>query len=304
MRLLAKGPFKKLRNSGGLARALPKIVISPSLLAILFFVYGFILWTGAISFTDSTLTPHYHWVGLEQYAKLWNNLRWKTAIENLFLFAGLFVALCLFFGLCLAILLDQRIRAEGFIRTIYLYPMALSFIVTGTVWKWLLNPGIGLERFVQGLGWTSFNFDWIVDTKMSIYAIVIAAIWQTSGFIMALFLAGLRGVDDDLLKAAHLDGANSVTIYRRIILPSLRPVFLSSLVVLAHTAIKTFDLVIAMTGGGPGFSSDMPATFMYAHAFQRSQLALGSASAMVMLATIVAIMVPYLYSEVRGGTVS
>jgi glucose/mannose transport system permease protein len=279
---------------------LPKLVLSPSFIAVLFFVYGFILWTGVISFTDSGLTPHYHFVGFEQYLKLWNNVRWKTAITNFFIFGSLFVFLCLFVGLLLAILLDQKIRAEGWLRTVYLYPMALSFIVTGTVWKWLLNPGIGIERYFQSLGWTSFSFDWIIDSRMSIYAVAIAAIWQSSGFVMALFLAGLRGVDDDLLRAARLDGANQFTIYHRIILPSLRPVFLSALVILLHTAIKTFDLVIAMTGGGPGYSSDMPATFMYAHAFQRSQLGLGSASAMIMLMTVIAIMVPYLYSEVRG----
>lgn len=246
------------------------------------------------------MTPRYHFVGFEQYIRLWQSVRWQTAITNLVVFGGLFMGIALVLGLWLALLLDQRIRAEGVLRTIYLYPMALSFIVTGTIWKWLLNPGLGIERLMRDLGWSNMTFDWIVDPDHAIYAVVIAAVWQSSGFVMALFLAGLRGVDDSLIKAAYLDGASWFTTYRRIVFPALRPVFFSAMVVLGHTAIKTFDLVLALTGGGPGYSSDLPATFMYAHAFQRSQLGLGSASAMMMLATVLAILVPYLYSEMRG----
>jgi glucose/mannose transport system permease protein len=279
--------------------ALPKIVLGPTLLVALIFVYGFILWTGWLSFTESRLLPRYDFAGALQYVTLFANERWWTALTNLAVFGTLFIAVCLLLGLLLAILLDQRIRAEGFLRSIYLYPMALSFIVTGTAWKWILNPGLGLQHLMRQWGFENFTFEWIVTPGMSIYTVVIAGAWQSSGFVMALFLAGLRGIDESIIKAAQVDGAGPVRIYTSIIIPSLRPVFFSSLIILAHIAIKSFDLVMALTGGGPGFSSDLPATFMYTFAFNRNQIGLGAASAMMMLLTVVAILVPLMYSETR-----
>jgi glucose/mannose transport system permease protein len=205
-------------------------------------------------------------------------------------------------GLLLAILLDQRIRQEGTLRAIYLYPLALSFIVTGTAWKWILNPGLGIERLVHALGFPGFTFDWLVNSRYAIYTVVIAGVWQSSGYVMALFLAGLRSVDDEILKAAAIDGAGPVRTYLTIVLPIVRPMFLSSFVILAHLAIKSFDLVVALTGGGPGYATDMPATFMYAFAFQRSELGTAAASSVMMLVTVIAIIVPYLYSELRQRT--
>jgi glucose/mannose transport system permease protein len=279
--------------------ALPKIVLGPTLLCGLLFIYGFILWTGWLSFTESRLLPRYDFAGLLLYIALFKNERWWTALTNLAIFGSLFIGVCLTLGLLLAILLDQRIRAEGFLRAVYLYPMALSFIVTGTAWKWILNPGLGLQHLMHQWGFENFTFEWIVTPGMSIYAVVIAGAWQSTGFVMALFLAGLRGVDDAIIKAAQVDGASAVRIYTSIIVPSLRPVFFSSLIILAHIAIKSFDLVMALTGGGPGFSSDLPATFMYTFAFNRNQIGLGAASAMMMLMTVVAIIVPMVYSETR-----
>jgi glucose/mannose transport system permease protein len=203
-------------------------------------------------------------------------------------------------GVLLAIFLDQKIRAEGALRTIYLYPMALSFVVTGTAWKWMLNPSLGLEKLMHDWGWTSFHFDWLVNTDNAIYCVVIAGVWQSAGFAMALFLAGLRGIDDSIIKAAQVDGASLPRIYWRIILPTLRPVFFSTVLVLSHLAIKSFDLVMALTSGGPGYSTDVPATFMYAMSFTRGQVGLGAASATVMLMTVAALVVPYLYSELRS----
>ena len=217
-------------------------------------------------------------------------------------FGGLFIGGAMGIGLLLAVLLDQKIRAEGALRTIYLYPMALSFIVTGTAWKWILNPGLGLEHLMHQWGFESFRFDWLVDPDMAIYTVVIAGVWQSAGFVMALFLAGLRGVDESIIKAAQIDGASLPRIYLRIIIPSLRPVFFSTLMVLAHIAIKSFDLVMALTAGGPGYATDVPATFMYTMAFNRGQIGLGAASATIMLATIAAIVVPYLYSELRASS--
>jgi glucose/mannose transport system permease protein len=263
------------------------------------FVYGFIIFSVYLSFTDSRLLPSYGWVGLENYSKLWRLSHWETSLKNMGIFALLYISICTFLGLGLAIFLDQKIRAEGMLRTIYLYPMALSFIVTGTAWKWFLDPGIGLENVMQSWGWTSFEFDWIKNSDFAIYTVVLAAVWQTSGFVMAMFLAGLRGIDNEILKAAQMDGASNWNLYRRIIIPQLRPAFLSAFVILSHLAIKTFDLVIALTGGGPGRATELPATFMYSYTFTRNQMGIGAASATIMLMTIAAIMIPYLYAELR-----
>jgi len=282
-----------------LQKNLPKIVISPSFAVILWFVYGFVLWTFYISLTKSKMLPRYEFWGIEQHFRLWSNPRWFNAVENLLIFTVLFVAICLLIGIILSILLDQKIRAEGFLRTVYLYPMALSFIVTGTAWKWMLNPSMGIEKLFTDWGFTNFTFDWLVNREMSIYTIVIAAVWQSSGFIMALFLAGLRSVDDEIVKAAKIDGASLYSIYITIILPMMRPVFMSSIVILLHISIKSYDLVIALTAGGPGISSDMPAVFMTQMAFHRSEIGLASASAVMMFLTVLAVVVPYLYSELR-----
>lgn len=293
---VARAPSRLL---DALQRWLPKLVVAPTFVLIGVGIYGYMLWTGVLSFTSSSFLPVYDFVGFEQYAKLMANDRWLTASANLGIFGGLFILSCLVIGVVLAIFLDQKIRQEGAIRTIYLYPMALSMIVTGTVWKWILNPSLGLEKLMHDWGWTSFSFDWLVNSDMAIYTIVMAAVWQASGFVMALFLAGLRGVDSSIIRAARVDGASLPLIYWKIILPSLRPVFFSAVMVLAHIAIKSFDLVMAMTAGGPGYSTDLPAVFMYAHTFTRGQMGLGSASAMLMLGAILALLVPYLYSELR-----
>ena len=280
---------------------LPKLVVAPTFIATIIFVYGFILWNTWLSFSSSRMLPKYDFIGLGQYQKLFGNDRWWVAAENLAVFGILFIVICLLLGLFLAIFLDQKIRAEGAIRTIYLYPMALSFIVTGTAWKWILNPDLGIQRLVRETGFETFTFDWLVNTDMAIYTVVIAGVWQSSGFVMALCLAGLRGVDENIIKAAQVDGASLPLIYRKIIIPGLGPVFFSAVIVLTHIAIKSFDLVIALTGGGPGFATDVPATFMYTYAFTRGQIGLGSAASMMMLMAVVAIIVPYLYSELRGA---
>ena len=286
--------------SARLSEWMPKLVLAPSFVLAFFFIYGLMAWNGYLSLSASRLLPNYEFVGLEQYETLFESERWWVALKNLAIFGGLFLFFGMAIGLLLAILLDQKIRAEGVLRTIYLYPMALSFIVTGTAWKWILNPGLGLEKVMQEWGWSSFSFDWLINPERAIYTIVIAGVWQSAGFVMALFLAGLRGIDDSILKAAQIDGASLPRIYWRIIIPSLRPVFFSTLMVLSHLAIKSFDLVMALTAGGPGYATDMPATFMYTMAFSRGQIGLGAASATIMLATVAAIVVPYLYSELRA----
>ena len=216
------------------------------------------------------------------------------------IFGVLYIGICLALGLLLAILLDQKIRGEGVLRPIYLYPMALSFIVTGVAWKWFLDPGLGLEQTLHHLGLDELPFR--LDQEQGLRRstrVVIAGVWQSSGFVMAMFLAGLRGIDGEIMKAAQIDGATTFQLYRRIIIPLLRPVFLSAFIVLAHLAIKSYDLVVALTSGGPGGSAWLPSNFMYEYTFKRNEMAVGSASAVIMLMTIAAIIVPYLYSELR-----
>jgi glucose/mannose transport system permease protein len=274
--------------------ALPKIVLAPSFAITIIFVYGFILWTIYLSFTNSKTFPSYAITGPRAYQRLWGwtfdsdpPSSWYTSITNMGIFGFLYI------------LLDQKIRGEGVLRPIYLYPMALSFIVTGVAWKWFLDPGLGLEQTLHQWGWTSFHFDWIKNKDFVIYTVVIAGVWQASGFIMAMFLAGLRGIDGEIMKAAQIDGASSFQLYRRIVIPLLRPVFLSAFIVLAHLAIKSYDLVVALTSGGPGGSAWLPSNFMYEFTFKRNEMAVGSASAVIMLMTLTAIIVPYLYSELR-----
>ena len=281
--------------------ALPKLVFAPGFVMGMAFIYGFMVWNGVLSVTGSRMLPNYNeFVGLAQYVRLWESERWWVALKNLGLFSVFYVGGAMLIGMGLAIFLDQKVRLEGALRTIYLYPMALSFIVTGTAWKWILNPSLGLEKLMHDLGWRSFHFDWLVQSDTAIYCVIIAGIWQSAGFAMALFLAGLRGIDDSIIKAAQMDGASLPRIYWRIILPILRPVVFSTIMVLSHLSIKGFDLVMALTGGGPGYATDVPATFMYVMSFTRGQIGLGAASATMMLASVAAIVVPYLYSELRA----
>ncbi|MDA3922296.1 MAG: sugar ABC transporter permease [Salinisphaera sp.] len=282
-----------------LDRWLPKLSLIPSGLASLIFIYAFIAWTIWLSFTSSSLLPSNNFAGLKEYDVLFQLDIWWVSVANLAIFGVLYVAFCLAIGLFLAILLDQKIRAEGWLRTIYLYPLALSLVVTGVVWKWMLNPSLGLEHVVQSLGWTGFSFDWLIDPNMAIYTVVIAAVWQASGFVTALFLAGLRGIDSSIIKAAQMDGASLPRVYLSIIIPSLRPVFFSAVILLVSLAIKSFDLVIALTGGGPGYSTWVPAIFMYDFGFNRGQIGLGAAAATLMMAAVALAMLPMLFAELK-----
>lgn len=257
------------------------------------YVAGFTAWTTWISFTDSTLLPQYGFIGFKHYERLLNTRLWQVAYANLVVYGVCFIVLTAAVGLLLAILIDQKLRAENLMRTIYLYPMALSFVVTGTVWAWLLNPGIGVQKFVRGLGWESFRFDWLVDREMAIYTVVIAGVWQASGFAMALFLAGLRSLDADLYKAAQIDGASPTRMYLRIMVPAMWPVALAVLVILLQFAIKTYELVRALTAGGPGIATTLPTMVVYDYMFQRSQMGAGSAAAVMLLLSLLVIVVPY-----------
>jgi glucose/mannose transport system permease protein len=275
------------------------LIVVPTVLILAVFVYGFIAWSGLLSLTDSKTVPRFNFVGLEQYVALWSNSRWHASVTNLLIFTIGFVGFSTAVGLFLAILLDQRVKAEGLFRTIYMYPLAISFIVTGTAWKWALNPGLGLEKLMHDWGFESFRFDWIADAERAIYTLIIAAVWQGSGFAMAVFLAALRGVDAEIVKAAKIDGAGFFRTYWSVVLPLLRPAFLTVLIIMVALALRTFDLMVAMTGGGPGFATDLPTNFMYQFAFGRQRLGLAAASSIMIFIAVAAVMGPLIWSELR-----
>jgi glucose/mannose transport system permease protein len=271
----------------------PRLVILPSAVASFVYVFIFTLWTLYVSMSNSTLLPTYQFVGLKPYFELWSNQRWAIAYSNLFYFSAFYVVLAIAIGLALAIAIDQRVKGEAVWRTIFLYPLAVSFIVTGSVWNWLYSPNEGIEHFVRGLGWADFTFRVTSNRETAIYAIIATGIWQSSGFAMALFLAGLRSVDPDLIKAAQIDGAGPARIYRKVILPSIAPIFITVAVVLLQFAIKTFDLVVALTQGGPGIATTFPANYVYDLMFQRGQIAIGAAASIMMLLALAVVLVPY-----------
>lgn len=279
--------------SDRLSRWVPRLVLLPTLVATLVYVVVFTLWTLWISLSQSTLLPNLAWQGFDHHAALWAHARWRMAFGNLFLFGSLYVLGSLVLGTTLAILIDQHVRGESVWRSIFLYPLAISFVVTGTVWRWILSPTTGVELLLKDLGWASASFDWIVDRDMAIYCVVLVGMWHASGFAMALILAGLRSVDHDLVRAAQIDGASMGRTYRRVILPAIRPIFVAVLVVLLQFAIKTFDLVAALTAGGPGIATNVPAIYVYDLMFQRGQIAQGAAAAVMILAALAAVLVPY-----------
>jgi glucose/mannose transport system permease protein len=284
---------------------LPILLLVPSLVASFVYIFVFTTWTFYLSLSDSAQLPSYGFVGFENYVSLWANKRWNIAYSNLFFFTGFYVLGTMAVGLFLAILIDQRIRGESTWRTIFLYPLAVSFVVTGTVWSWLYDPTVGIEHFVKALGWDDFKFAIIKDRKTAIYAVILTGIWQASGFAMALFLAGLRSIDPDLVKAAQIDGASWSRTYRKVLLPVIGPIFIAVAVIMLQFAIKTYDLVAALTMGGPGISTSFPAMYVYDLMFQRGQIAEGAAAAIMMLLALAVILVPYgIYSAWQTRKVS
>jgi glucose/mannose transport system permease protein len=276
-----------------ISRHTPKIVLAPSIAASFVYVFIFCAWTVWLSLSSSSLLPDFTFEGIRPYVALWQNRRWTIAYTNLFLFGSLYVLGSLLIGLVLAILIDQRVRGEAVWRSVLLYPLALSFVVSGTVWRWIFNPTTGVQAFVRSLGFADFDFNWILDRDRAIYTIVVTGVWHASGFAMVLLLAGLRSVDQDLVKAAQIDGASMARIYWKILIPSIRPIMIAVVVILLQFAIKTFDLVAAQTGGGPGLATNVPAIYVYDLMFQRGQIAQGAAGAVMILLALAVVLVPY-----------
>ena len=290
----SKRPSRLFRNLNA------KIASVPMILTALVVFVGGTTWTVVHSFTSSRLLPRLDFVGLEQYERLWSSSRWMISISNLAVYGVCSLILTLVIGFTLAAMLDRKIRGEAVFRSIFLYPFALSFVVTGLAWQWILNPDFGVQGVVRSLGWESFTFDPLNNPNIVIYGILIAGIWQGSGLIMVIMLAGLRGIDEDIWKAARVDGIGTVKTYIRVVIPMMRPVFITALVLIASGIIKLYDLVVAQTNGGPGLASEVPAKYVINYMFQAQNLAQGFAASTMMLLSVIIILIPWAYLEFGG----
>lgn len=277
-----------------------KIAAVPMMLVALGVFTGGTIWTVVYSFTDSKLLPRERFVGLDQYERLWSSSKWLISIENLLIYGVCSLIFSLLIGFLLAVLLDQKIRFENTFRTIFLYPFALSFIVTGLVWQWLLNPQFGIQGVVRSLGWESFTFDPLYNSDIVIYGILIAGLWQGTGLIMCLMLAGLRGIDEEIWKAARIDGIPVWKTYLFIVIPMMRPVFITTLVLISSGIVRVYDLVVAQTSGGPGIASEVPAKYVYDAMFLSQNLGQGFAGSTMMLLTVLIVLIPWAYLEFGG----
>ena len=256
---------------------------------------GSVLWSIRISMSSSKLFPRDDWIGLAQFERLFETERWMVSLQHMGVLAVVYIGGVIVLGTLMAIFIDQQVKAESWFRTIFLYPFAMSFVVTGLVWQWLFNPGMGLQHSIRALGWTSFTFDWTVRQDMVMYAIGLAMVWQGSGTTMAIILAALRGVDEEQWKAARLDGVSKPRYYRSVVLPQLGPAYATAFVLLAVALVRTFDVVAVMTSGGPGDASEVPAKFIIDHLFGRNNIGLASAASVVMLVTVFTVLTPLLY---------
>jgi len=280
---------------------MPYAALLPMALTVVVAYLGTVLWTVRTSFTASRTFASDKFIGVAQYTRLFDNDRWLHSLHNVVLYGVLFILACLVIGFLLAVFIDQNVTGEGVLRTVFLYPYAMSFVATGLVWQWLLTPGSGIDGAIARLGFPDFRFDWIVDQDMAIYTIVIATVWQSAGLVMALMLAGLRGIDGEIWKAARLDGIPAWRVYLSIVLPMLGPTIATVFLLLAVSVVKLYDAVVAMTQGGPGTASEVPAKFIMDHLFLRSNIGLASAGAVMLLVPVIALLAPYAYARSRGS---
>jgi glucose/mannose transport system permease protein len=277
------------------------LALSPAMAVMLVVYIGCTAWTIWISMTASRMLPSSVFVGMRQYQALWANERWQVSVANLAVFGVLFMLASIVLGFLLAVAIDQRVRAENLLRSVFLYPFSMSFVVTGLVWQWILNPTFGIERIGRNLGLEGFRFDWIVRQDMVIYCLVIAAVWHASGLVMAIMLAGLRGIDEDIWKAARVDGLPPWRVYVSVVIPMMGASFATATVLLATSVVRLYDLSVAMTNGGPGVASEVPAKFVMDHLFERGNLGLATAAATSMLITVAAVIGPWMYWQSRRG---
>jgi len=301
MTVISDPPAKPAKRPNLLFRNLmAKIASIPMIVTALVVFVGCSAWTITYSFTGSRMLPKTKWVGLQQYERLWDTDRWIISIKNLAIYGSFSMVLTLVMGFCLAACLDRKIRFESAFRTIFLYPFALSFVVTGLVWQWILNPDFGLQNVVRNWGWESFTFNPLNDPDTVMFGLLIAGLWQGTGLIMCIMLAGLRGIDEDIWKAAKVDGIGTIKTYVVVVIPMMRPVFVTSLVLIAAGIIKLYDLVVAQTGGGPGLASEVPAKYVIEYMFRAQNLGQGFAASTMMLCSVVVILIPWAYLEFGG----
>ena len=281
------------------SQLVPFAALLPMAVVVIVGYLGTVVWSLKVSLSNSRSLPTDTFVGMAQYVRLFENERWMLSMQNLAVYAVLFILASMIIGFLLAVFIDQKVTAEGALRTVFLYPYAMSFVATGLVWQWILTPGSGIESTGRQLGFPDFNFDWIIDQDMVIYTIVLATVWQAAGLVMALMLAGLRGIDDEIWKAARLDGIPTWRVYVSIVIPMMAPTIATVFLLLSTAAIKLFDSVVAMTQGGPGTASEVPAKFIMDHLFGRANIALGSAGAITLLIPVLALLAPYVYARSR-----
>ena len=262
---------------------------------------GATLWSIRISLSSSRTFPVQDFVGLAQYRRLFANERWLHSLSNLGVYGALFVLACLLLGFVLAVLVEREVRAAGALRVVFLYPYAMSFIATGLAWQWLLNPQFGIQEAVRRWGYPHFHFDWLVDQDRALYTIVIATVWQAAGLVMAILLAGLRGIDPDIWSAARVEGIPAWRLYVSVIVPMLAAPFATAALLLLTAVAKLYDAVVAMTQGGPGTASEVPAKFIMDHLFGRANIALASAGATVLVLTALAVLAPLFYVRARAA---
>ena len=284
-------------------RVMPILMIAPSVILIAVFVYGFI---GRTAYTSLTawrgVVPDYTFVGLRNYERLFQTEKFQADVVNTIHFTAFFLAGCLILGLGAAVLLDQKLRGTIIFQNIFMFPLAISFIVTGTVWRWIFNPNYGLNVLFHNLHLDFLQSGWLTSPGSALNSLTIAAVWQMSGFCMAMFLAGLRGIPEELREAARVDGASESQAFRYVVFPLLRPITLSAVIILGHISLKIFDLVFVMTFGGPGYATDMPGLNMFITTFRQDLFARGAAIATVLLLMVALLIVPYLIWNLRGET--
>ncbi|HTH59996.1 MAG TPA: sugar ABC transporter permease [Paraburkholderia sp.] len=290
-------PVRRSRPSRQRASLVAWIALAPMSLTVVFAYLGTMLWTFRVSLSNSKMFPTSTFVGSKQYVRLFHSDHWMAALGHVTLYGICFIAACLVVGVLLAIFIDQRVAAEGVLRTIFLYPYAMSFVATGLVWQWIFNPQLGLERVLHQLGFANARVDWIVSNDMVMFTIVIATVWQASGLVMSIVLAGLRGIDDEIWKAARVDGIPRWRVYLSIVVPMLGPSLTTAFVLLFVAVVKLYDAVVVMTQGGPGTSSEVPTKFIMDYLFTRADLGLASAAAIVLLITVLAVLTPFLYAR-------
>lgn len=273
------------------------LALLPMAMVVVVAYAGGLLWTARISLSSSRTLPVYDYVGLAQYARLFADERWLMSLQHGAVFTVSFVIVTMIVGVLLAIAVDRGLRGEVLLRGIFLYPYALSFVASGLVWQWMLNPELGVQQTFRNWGLASFRLDWIVDQHMVIYAIVVAMVWQSAGIVMALVLAGLRGVDSAIWHAARIDGVPTWRTYASIVIPSLGPALSTAFILLLTVAVKLFDPVVAMTQGGPGLASEVPAKFIMDYLFGRANVGLASAAAISLTLTALLVLAPFFWAR-------